>query len=157
MKFTLSTKILISSLACLLLGSLSGIATASAVSGWYALVIKPAWNPPNWLFAPVWSLLYLMMGAAFALVWHEKGKNNKMALVLFVVQFILNLFWSVLFFALARMDLALIEILVLWVFIFLSIFSFYKVNLTAAYLLVPYLLWVSFASVLNANLVFLNA
>ncbi len=157
MKFSLATKTLISSLGCLLLGSLSGIATGGAVNGWYAQIVKPSWNPPNWLFGPVWTVLYLLMGAAFALVWNGQGKNKRMAMILFVVQFVLNLLWSFLFFALARMDLALIEIIVLWVLILLSIFSFYKLNRTAAYLLVPYLLWVSFASVLNATLVFLNA
>lgn len=157
MNSSLNVKILLASLTCLLLGSLSGIATASAVNGWYASLLKPSWNPPNWIFGPVWTILYLLMGAAFALVWNETAKSSKRALLLFVVQFVLNLLWSPLFFALARIDLALIEILVLWVFILLSIFSFYKVNRLAAWLLLPYFLWVSFASVLNATLVVLNS
>ncbi len=156
MKLSLASKILICSIGCLLLGSLSGIATGEAVNGWYSKIIKPSWNPPNWLFGPVWTLLYLMMGAAFALVWNEKTKHNKKAMVVFVIQFTLNLFWSVLFFTLARMDLALVEILVLWVLILLCIFSFYQVNRTAAYLLLPYWFWVSFATVLNATLFKLN-
>jgi translocator protein len=156
MKLSLSAKILICSIACLLLGSLSGIATGEAVNGWYSQIIKPSWNPPGWIFGPVWSLLYLMMGAAFALVWHEREKSRKAALLLFLLQFVFNLLWSVLFFGIGRMDLALIEILVLWGLILLCIFSFYKVNKTAAYLLLPYLVWVSFASVLNATIVNLN-
>ncbi len=157
MKISLISKILICSTACLLLGSLSGIATGEAVNGWYAQINKPSWNPPNWLFGPVWTLLYLLMGAAFALVWNGQGKSKRMALSLFILQFVLNLLWSFLFFKMARMDWALIEILLLLVFITLTISAFSKINRTAAILMIPYLLWVGFASLLNASLYFLNA
>jgi len=157
MKFSLAKKILISSLGCLLLGSLSGIATGEAVNGWYAQIVKPSWNPPNWLFGPVWTVLYLLMGAAFALVWNGQGKNKRMAMILFIVQFVLNLLWSFLFFGLARMDWALLEILLLLVFITLTISAFSKINRTASMLLIPYLLWVGFATLLNSSLYFLNA
>lgn len=157
MKLSLSAKILICSITCLLLGSLSGIATGEAVNGWYAQIVKPSWNPPNWLFGPVWTVLYLLMGAAFALVWNGHGKNKRMALILFTVQFVLNLLWSFLFFGLARMDWALIEILLLLVFITLTISAFSKINRTAAILMIPYFLWVGFATVLNSSLYFLNA
>lgn len=156
MKLSLPVKILIGSTACLLLGSLSGIATGEAVNGWYAQIVKPSWNPPNWLFGPVWTLLYLLMGAAFALVWNTEGKNKKWALILFVVQLVLNLLWSFLFFGIARMDFALIDILLLLVLITLTISIFSRINRTAAVLLIPYLLWVSFASLLNSSLYFLN-
>ncbi|MBL7900702.1 MAG: tryptophan-rich sensory protein [Bacteroidia bacterium] len=157
MKLSLISKILLSSTACLLLGSLSGIATGEAVNGWYSHIIKPYWNPPNWLFGPVWTLLYLLMGAAFAMVWNGQGKNKRVALALFGVQFVFNLFWSFLFFGLARMDWALIEILLLLVFISLTISAFSKINRTAAILMIPYLLWVGFATLLNSSLYFLNA
>lgn len=157
MKLSLISKILLSSTACLLLGSLSGIATGEAVNGWYSHIIKPSWNPPNWLFGPVWTLLYLLMGAAFAMVWNGQGKNKRVALALFGVQFVFNLFWSFLFFGLARMDWALIEILLLLVFITLTISAFSKINRTAAILMIPYLLWVGFATLLNSSLYFLNA
>lgn len=157
MKLSLISKILLSSTACLLLGSLSGIATGEAVNGWYSHIIKPSWNPPNWLFGPVWTLLYLLMGAAFAMVWNGQGKNKRVALALFGVQFVFNLLWSFLFFGLARMDWALIEILLLLVFITLTISAFSKINRTAAILMIPYLLWVGFATLLNSSLYFLNA
>ncbi|MCU0359825.1 MAG: tryptophan-rich sensory protein [Bacteroidia bacterium] len=157
MKLSLTAKILICSIACLLLGSLSGIGTGEAVDGWYSQINKPSWNPPNWLFGPVWTVLYLLMGVAFALVWNGQGKNKRMALTLFVLQFVLNLLWSFLFFGLARMDWALIEILLLLVFITLTISAFSKINRTAAILMIPYLLWVGFASLLNSSLYFLNA
>lgn len=156
MKDKLVYKILLCSLACLLLGSLSGLATGPAVKGWYAEIAKPSWNPPNWIFGPVWSLLYLMMGSAFALVWHQSSKAGNRAMLFFGIQFALNLLWSFLFFGLARMDLALIEILLLWIMIFFTIISFYRIKTLAAYLLIPYLAWVSFASVLNFTLYNLN-
>lgn len=156
MKLSLFEKILISTFACLLLGYLSGMFTAQAVNGWYASIQKPSWNPPNWIFGPVWKVLYLMMGAAFALVWNEAGKNKKKALIYFLVQFVLNLLWSFLFFGLARMDWALLEILLLLVSISSTISAFSKVNRTAAILMIPYLLWVGFATFLNSSLYFIN-
>lgn len=157
MNLSLSNKILLCALACLILGSLSGLATGPAVRGWYAEIAKPSWNPPNWIFGPVWSLLYLMMGSAFALVWHQPSKARNKALWLFGIQFALNLLWSFLFFGLARMDLALMEILLLWIMILLTLLSFYRIKALAAYLLIPYLAWVSFASLLNFTLYRLNA
>lgn len=156
MKHSLLYKILLCAVACLLLGSLSGLATGTAVKGWYAEMAKPSWNPPNWIFGPVWTVLYLMMGSAFALVWQASSKAKNKAMLLFGIQFALNLLWSILFFGFARIDLALIEILLLWLMIFFTILSFYRIKALAAYLLIPYLAWVSFASFLNYTLYTLN-
>lgn len=148
---SLTVKLIISILACVALGSIGGIATASSIDTWYANVNKPSFNPPNWLFAPVWTTLFTLMGIAAALVWQE-GINNKTvknALVLFGIQFLLNMIWSWLFFGMQNPKLAFIEIIVLWVFIFLTIRAFFGVKNTSGWLLVPYILWVSFASVLN--------
>ena len=150
-KPSLTVKLIIRIVACVALGSIGGIATASSIDTWYANVNKPSFNPPNWLFAPVWTTLFTMMGIATALVWHE-GINNKTvknAILLFGVQFLLNMIWSWLFFGMQNPKLAFFEIIVLWVFIFLTIRAFFGIKNASGWLLVPYILWVSFASVLN--------
>jgi len=150
-KPSLTVKLIISIFACVALGSIGGIATASSIDTWYANVNKPSFNPPNWLFAPVWTTLFTLMGIAAALVWHE-GINNKAvknALILFGVQFVLNMIWSWLFFGMQNPQLAFFELLLLWGFIFLTIRAFFSIKNTSGWLLVPYILWVSFAGVLN--------
>ena len=122
---------------------------------WYALLEKPSWNPPGWVFGPVWTILYILMGVAVWLVWKSRGFSG--AVYLFLEQLALNALWSYLFFGINRPGLAFLEILVLWVLILATMLAFRRVSTTAGALMVPYLLWVSFASVLNYALWRLNA
>jgi len=142
-------KAILSITICLAVGGISGYITADAIPDWYVNINKPSFNPPNWLFGPVWTTLYIMMGIAFFLIWKSHSPLKHKAMLIFSVQLILNFFWSILFFNFHLLGIALIEILCMWLFILLSIISFYPVSKVAAYLLIPYLLWVSFASVLN--------
>ena len=151
-------KILIAVTLCLFVGFLSGFATQSSISGWYVTLNKPSFNPPNWIFAPVWSVLYILMGVAAGIVW-SKGfyhKWVKTALYHFIFQLIFNAAWSIVFFGMRRPDYAMVVIIILWVLIILTIKWFRVVNKTAALLLIPYLLWVSFASILNYSIWQLN-
>lgn len=143
-------------LGCLILGSAGGLFTAPEITGWYQTLKKPAWNPPNWLFGPVWTLLYLMMGIAAGQVWNHHSAYRTRALQLFGLQFFLNLLWSFWFFNRHQIGVALVEIILLWVLIVLTIHSFYKVRRSAAMLLIPYLLWVTFAAFLNGAFYLLN-
>lgn len=123
------------------------------VDAWYDALFKPVWNPPNWLFGPVWGVLYLLMAIAAWLVWRTSGlAGAALPLGLFVLQLVLNAAWSWLFFGRHNLGLAFAEILVLWVAILATIIVFWKVNPTSGILLVPYLLWVTFASILNFTL-----
>ncbi|MBK9330682.1 MAG: tryptophan-rich sensory protein [Sphingobacteriales bacterium] len=142
-------KAILSIVTCLAVGGISGYITADAIPGWYVTINKPTFNPPNWIFGPVWTTLYIMMGIAFFLIWKSQSPLKHKAKLIFAVQLILNFFWSILFFNFHLLGFALIEILCMWLFILLSIISFYPVSKLAAYLLIPYLLWVSFASILN--------
>lgn len=124
---------------------------------WYAMLSKPTWNPPSWVFGPVWTLLYLMMGVSAWLVWKEGGfAQQRKPLTVFLVQLVLNAIWTPLFFGTHELGIAFAEILLLWLAILATILAFRRVSTTAAWLLVPYLLWVSFASVLNATLWWMN-
>lgn len=153
------TKIIVTVAICLAVGYFSGIETRSAILDWYPTLVKPSFNPPNWVFAPVWTLLYIMMGVAAGLVWDrfsfDKGAVKK-ALVFFIVQLVLNAIWSYLFFGLHNPMLAGLEIILLWLMIYETYFQFTKINKVAGYLLVPYLIWVAFAAVLNASIWWLN-
>ena len=144
---------------CIAVGYLSGIVTRSSVETWFPTLVKPSFNPPGWIFAPVWSLLYAMMGVAAGLIWsridYEKEAVRN-ALIFFVVQLALNALWSLLFFGLKNPLLALIEILLLWLMIYETYIKFTKIDKIAGYLLIPYILWVSFAAVLNASIWWLN-
>jgi translocator protein len=124
---------------------------------WYASINKPAWTPPGWLFGPVWSLLYAMMGLAAWLVWRRGGfAVQKLPLGLFLLQLFLNALWSPLFFGLHNPGLALVEIILLWLAIGATIFAFHRARPLAAWLLVPYWGWVSFATLLNLAIWNLN-
>jgi benzodiazapine receptor len=126
--------------------------------GWYASLAKPAWNPPGWLFGPVWTLLYAMMAVAAWLVWREGGwKAQRRALGLYLVQWALNALWTPLFFGLQRPGLALVEIITLDAAVLVTLVAFWRVRRTAGLLLVPYMLWVAFATVLNITIWRLNA
>ncbi|NGY38674.1 tryptophan-rich sensory protein [Flavobacterium sp. XN-5] len=153
------TKILSVVVTCLVIGYFSGIVTQSAITDWYPTLIKPSFNPPNWIFAPVWSMLYVMMGVAAGLVWDRMDSNKevvKKALIIFAIQLALNALWSYLFFGLHNPMLAGLEIIILWLVIYETYLQFSKINKIAAYLLIPYLAWVSFAMVLNGSIWWLN-
>jgi benzodiazapine receptor len=139
---------------CELAGAIGSLFTAQAIPSWYASLAKPSFNPPGWVFAPVWVVLYAMMGAAAYLV-HEVPAGRA-ALGAFSVQLALNVLWSVVFFGLHSIAWALFLIVILWLAIFWTMLESYKVSRKAAYLLVPYLLWVSFAGVLNYAIWMLN-
>lgn len=144
-------KLLIAIAIPVLVGGISGFFTVTGVESWYQTIHKPSWNPPNWVFGPVWTTLYVMMGIALWLVWKEDtSRELKMiAFILFGVQLILNFLWSFVFFKLEQPGFAFLEILFMWVAILATIFAFAQVNKTAAWLLVPYISWVSFAAILN--------
>ena len=153
------TRILSVVVTCLVIGYFSGIVTRSAIADWYPTLIKPSFNPPNWIFAPVWSMLYVMMGVAAGLVWDRMEQESevvKKALLFFAIQLGLNALWSYLFFGLHNPMLAGLEIIVLWLMIYETYVQFAKINKIAGYLFIPYLAWVSFAAVLNASIWWLN-
>lgn len=149
-----SIRLLLSIVGCELVGLLSGLATASSVRTWYAGLVKPFFSPPNWVFGPVWTLLYAMMGVTLFLLWGKKKARG--ARQAFFIQLALNFVWSLLFFGLRSPLLALIEIIILWGMIALTIRRSLSVSKLAGYLLLPYLAWVSFATLLNASIVYLN-
>ena len=144
-------------LLCQLPGIIGSYLTASSIPVWYAGLNKPWFNPPNFLFGPVWFTLYVMMGVSLFMVWNTKSDmSKKTAVIVFSVQLLLNALWSIIFFGMRNPGLAFIEIILLWVFILLSIIKFYPVSRKASYILIPYLLWVSYASVLNFSIWRLN-
>lgn len=145
-------------LICLLAGGVGIIFTSSAIPTWYATLNKPSFSPPNYLFGPVWTVLYLLMGTSLYLVWEKGLKTKKVrdALYLFGIQLVLNAIWSPIFFGLKDILLALIIIIAMWVYILRTILAFGKINKAASYLLYPYILWVSFATVLNFSVWLLN-
>ncbi len=141
---------------CLGTGLLGSFFTFSAIPEWYQTLNKPFFSPPNWLFGPVWTVLYIFMGISLYLIWDSKGKGKSKALKIFWIQLFLNAIWSIIFFGMRNPGLALIDIVALWIAIILTIKSFYKISKPAAYLLIPYLLWVSFAAILNYSIWILN-
>jgi len=142
----------------LAIGFVASLFTRPQIAGWYSTLNKPTFNPPPWLFAPVWTALYVMIAIAAYLVWQRRdsSKTYKMTASIYVVQLALNFSWSMVFFGLHGISPALFIILLLWVSIILNIRWFKKYSKTAAWLLVPYLLWVSFASILNLSIYLLN-
>ncbi len=139
------------------LGAIAGMFTAQAVPEWYATLNRPSFNPPNWIFGPVWTTLYLILGFSFFLIWkQERSILRNQAILIFMVQMALNFGWSFLFFFYHQIGFALIEIILLLGVILGMIIMFYKIKPLAAYLNIPYLLWVTFASILNAGYYFLN-
>lgn len=143
---------------CQLAGFIGSIATVSSISSWYLLLTKPFFSPPNWIFGPVWITLYTLMGINLYLVW-QKGINKKpvkYAVLLFVFHLLINSLWSIVFFGFKNIILALFVIILLWLLIIKIILVFSKIEKKAALLLVPYLIWVSFATILNASLWILN-
>ena len=152
-------KLIIAIAIPLAVGATSGFFTITGVESWYQTINKPSWNPPGSVFGPVWTTLYVLMGVALFLVWKSSGSDTlkRTAITLFAVQLILNFFWSFIFFDQQQPGWAFVEIITLWFFILLTIFSFTRVSKTAAWLLVPYISWVSFAAILNYTIWKLNS
>jgi translocator protein len=151
-------KLVISIVVCQCAGIIGSIFTTAAIPTWYATLQKPSFTPPNWLFAPAWVTLYLLMGIAAFLIWRQglEQKGVKSALIIFLVQLVLNALWSVVFFGLQSPLYGVVVILALWVVILLTILRFFKLSTAAGALLLPYILWVSFATALNVSLWVLN-
>jgi len=143
---------------CFLVAGIGSFFTTSAIDTWYTTLQKPFFNPPNWIFGPVWTLLYLIMGISLYIVWIAKveKKAKLQGITFFFIQLALNVLWSILFFGLKSPTAALIGIIFLWLAIFLTIRSFLQISKKAGWLLIPYLVWVSFATILNLSIVILN-
>jgi tryptophan-rich sensory protein len=158
MKISNPLKLVIAIVVSEAAGGLGSIFTSSAIPTWYATLSRPALNPPNWVFAPVWTTLFVLMGIAAFLIWKQGTDKPKVreALKIFLGQLILNVLWSFIFFGLHNPGLAFLEIIFLWLAILATILSFSKISKTAAYLLIPYIAWVSFASYLNLAIWRLN-
>jgi len=158
--FKLVIAIAVSELA----GVIGSVFTISAIPTWYAGLVKPALNPPGWIFGPAWITLYALMGIAAFLIWSSYAKASegqakrqiKIALGVFGIQLFLNAIWSIIFFGLRNPFWAFIEIIALWLTILATTFAFYKISRPAAYLLLPYIIWVSFAAYLNYSIWMLN-
>ena len=149
-------KLALSIILCLSVGFAGSIFTAPSIPIWYATLNKPIFNPPSWIFAPVWTILYVLMGVSLYLIWTSRNNKNKKSINLFWIQLALNLSWSYVFFELHNIALAFVNILTLDLFIFLTIKSFLPVSKMSSYLLYPYLCWVSFATILNFYILRLN-
>ncbi len=148
---------LVAVVVCESAGLIGSIFTASAIPTWYAGLVKPTFNPPAWIFGPVWTVLYFLMGIAVALIWQKKITFPvTWALRIFAAQLVLNILWSIVFFGWRSPGAAVIEIVFLWLSIMASIVTFAKISKLAAWLLVPYILWVSFAAFLNFTIYSLN-
>ncbi len=146
--------LVVSLVICFAVAGLGSLATTPNIPTWYATLNKPSWNPPNWLFGPVWTALYAMMAVAVWLVWKKVGWNT--AVTIFAIQLALNLAWSFIFFGFHQPGLAFLEIVLLWLAIAATVLMFFQVSAVAASLLIPYLLWVSFAAALNFTIWRLN-
>ncbi len=141
----------------LLIGGISGYASASGINIWYMGLNKPFFNPPNYLFGPVWSLLYILMGISFyRILQSTPNETRTRAIALFCLQLFLNFCWSFLFFRFQMLAVSFIEIIIMWISIATMIYTFIKIDKTAACMQIPYLMWVSFSSVLNGAIWYLN-
>ncbi|HTY13364.1 MAG TPA: TspO/MBR family protein [Candidatus Omnitrophota bacterium] len=151
-------KLIISIAGCFLAAVLGSVVTTPNISVWYAFLVKPPLNPPNWIFGPVWTLLYFLMAVAAWLVWRKglADPNVRDALSIFIVQLVLNVLWSFSFFGVRMPIFGFLVIIGLWVAILATVLRFFKIDRTAGWLMVPYLLWVSFASYLNLGVALLN-
>jgi len=149
--------LIVSTVTCLLVGVSGSLATATSVRTWYPLLQKPPWTPPGFVFGPVWTVLYLLMGVSAWLIWRDsKGNSRRKALLIFAVQLVLNGTWSFLFFGLRSPGWAALEIVVLWCSIVATLLAFARIRRLAAGLLLPYLVWVSYAAALNIAIWNLN-
>jgi len=151
-------KLIISILVCQAAGLIGAVFTTSSIPTWYATLEKPFFTPPNWLFAPAWTTLFLLMGISLYIVWDKglKDRNVKIGINMFATQLMLNILWSILFFGLQSPLYGFIEIILLWIAILITIWQFNKISRTASMLLVPYIAWVTFAAALNLAVFLLN-
>jgi len=150
-------KVVISILIAQAAGLIGSVFTASNVRGWYTTIARPSWNPPSWVFGPVWTALFTLMGIASYIIWkHRDLPYARAALVFYVIQLILNVLWSIFFFGLKNPGLAFVEILILLALIIVTTVLFWKVKPVAGALMLPYIAWVSFASYLNYTIWRLN-
>jgi len=141
----------------LIVGSISGIATSGNITTWFSTLNKPVFNPPSFLFGPVWTALYILMGISLFIVWMSpQGDARNYALVIFSIQLVLNFCWSFIFFHFKQVGWAFFEIILIWLSVLAMIIIFYRISKTAAFLQIPYLLWVSFATLLNGSIWRLN-
>ena len=151
-------KLIVSIIVCQCAGLIGSIFTTPAISTWYATLDKPPFTPPNWLFAPAWITLYLLMAVSASIVW-QRGLGNRPArtsLAIFLIQLILNALWSVVFFGLQSPLYGIIVIVALWIVILLTIIKFFRISTSAGVLLLPYIAWVTFAATLNVSIFILN-
>jgi tryptophan-rich sensory protein len=143
---------------CFAVAGIGGAITTPKIGTWYATLVKPSWNPPDWVFGPVWTTLYIFMAVAGWLIWRGKGFTGaEFPLILFAIQLALNLLWSCIFFGLEKPGIAFFEVLLFWLAIAATMLSFWRISTVAGILFVPYLAWVSFASVLTFTIWRLNA
>jgi len=150
-------RLITSILVCQLAGVIGSFSTFSSVNTWYKTLNKPCFTPPSWVFGPAWLTLYTLMGIAAFLIWEKRKENNvKGALTIFGIQLVANTLWSIFFFGMRSPLLGLIDIIILWILIFLTTIKFMKISKQAGLLLVPYLLWVTFATALNIGILLLN-
>jgi benzodiazapine receptor len=151
-------RLILSIAICQLAGFIGSIFTAEAIPTWYASLNKPSFTPPNWLFSPVWIALFIIMGISLFLVWRERhgSIHARPALISFGVQLVLNVSWSAAFFGMKSPAAGLVVIIALWIAIFVTILRFRKVSEVAGLLLIPYIVWVTFAALLNLSLFYLN-
>ena len=151
-------KLICSVSLCLMTGFVGSFSTMNSVKTWYAELSRPSFTPPDWTFGVVWPILYVMMGISVFMIWNRglDKRKVKVALGLFVLQLVLNGLWTPIFFGLHMIALALIEIVLLWIAILLTILVFWRISKTATFFLFPYILWVSFAVILNTALWYLN-
>ena len=157
MKISQIVKFIASLFLTLGFGAIAGFFNYPAIPEWYASLSKPVFNPPNWIFGPVWTSIYLILGISLFLIWKtEPGKDRNLAILLFGLQLLLNFCWSFIFFYFHLIGLAVIEIILLWISILIMLIQFHKIKPLAAYLNIAYLLWVTFATILNASFYFLN-
>ena len=152
-------KLLGAVILCEACGVIGSVFTAPSVPTWYATLVKPSFNPPDWIFAPVWIVLFFLMGVSLFLVIRGgiKGRDVKAAVWFFAVQLVLNVLWTAIFFGLKMPLFAFIEIILLWIAILFTIVRFFPISKLAGYLLIPYIAWVSFAAVLNLSIFILNS
>jgi len=149
-------KLIISLVMPQVAGLIGSLFTVSQIAGWYAELEKPSFNPPSWVFGPVWTVLYILMGVAFYFLWLHKDTISKKLQILFVIQLCLNALWSALFFFVHNPLIAYIDIILMWIMIVALIFDTRKIDRKISWLLVPYLVWVTFASFLNLAIFILN-
>jgi len=152
------SRLVFSLLICQGFGLIGAFFTSPAIPSWYQNLEKPFFTPPSWLFAPAWITLYILMGIALFLIWKKglKEEKNEVAFLFFFIQLTLNSLWSILFFGLRSPFWALIEIIILWIFILITILKFFKISKKSGWLMIPYITWVTFAAILNFSIYYLN-